>query len=262
MTAPPLLSLSVTGVYGRLTKGHSAPLLASAVTPADERVDVVVKLRSRIHGGGVGLAMELIAALLARDLGLPVPDPALAFIPPQLAGQASTETDRRDLASSTGLNFGCRHLSPASVLPVGPELPPALIDSAAATLAFDALVQNKDRHPDKPNCLLHRQEIVPVDHELAFPFILGDLIPPPWEHAGLTFLHRHVMFARLQGQLVDFTPIEQAAARLSPARLQSYRLAIPTEWQAARETERVVDFLMELQPRVAHVTSLLKQMLR
>ncbi|MFT3783815.1 MAG: hypothetical protein QM790_17535 [Nibricoccus sp.] len=234
----------------------------SAIGEANAPLDVVVKLRARVHGAGVGLAAELIASLFACDLGISLAPPVLVIVEADLADQAAQPRDVNDITASAGVNFGSRFLQPAATLSVGPELPSWLVEEAGQLLAFDALIQNTDRHPDKPNCLVYRNEIVPIDHELAFPFLHGQLLPQPWMARGLEFLRTHVVFERLLGQLPSFDRIEANAAKITDERLASYRAAIPTAWNAENEVKQATDFLMELRPYVPHVLSELRSMLR
>ena len=258
----PFLRGIVTLVHKRLTKGHSAPLLVQAKTLDGEMVEAVVKLRSRVHDQGLGSLAELICAFFARDLGLPTPGIALLEISEELEQGFRDHTDRLDVSRSLGLNFATQFISPTTVLPTGPEFPPALVDGAATLIAFDALVQNTDRHMQKPNCLIQGNDVIPIDHELASPFLHGTFMAPPWEHAGLSFLHNHVAFSRLQGQLPDFSSILRRASLITPDVVAGYFVAVPPVWGTGTQAVRLKDFLVELLPRIPEVFCLLEEKLR
>ena len=44
-----------------------------------------------------------------------------------------------------------------------------MLPVALGTFVFDAVIENPDRRPGNPNCLIAGQDIRLIDHELAFP---------------------------------------------------------------------------------------------
>ena len=144
-----------------LREGGSLP----ALIEADDDGLYVVKFR----GAGQGpkaLIAELVAGVLARRVGLPVPELAFVELDPALA-QAEPDPEIQDLLrASAGLNMGLDFL-PGSLAfdpAAGPDVDPGL---AAGVVWLDALVTNVDRTPRNPNLLVWHGRIWLIDHGAA-----------------------------------------------------------------------------------------------
>ena len=117
--------------------------------------------------------LQLISALLAEDLDLPVPKPFLVEVPDGFhAGIATPEVSKLAQAS-VGLNFGgqkttsrIHHLGKGQAHSI-----PFLRPLAAEIFAFDVLTQNPDRRQVNPNLLTNGEELYLCDHEQAFSFL-------------------------------------------------------------------------------------------
>jgi hypothetical protein len=134
---------------------------------------------------------------------------------------------------------------------------------ALEILAFDAYIDNDDRKPSSPNCLLKGDAFRIIDHELAFR-ITQKLFPrpEPWNTGYLQRLtgpDGHLFGADLRGRNLDFEPIRQAWSSISDERLRT----LPPEWAEARAAmdaavahlrtvrERFGDCLVELRRALA-----------
>ncbi|HET7456695.1 MAG TPA: HipA family kinase, partial [Gemmatimonadaceae bacterium] len=145
-----------------LREGGSLP----AVVDTDEGGLFVVKFRGAGQGAKV-LVAELIVGLLARRLGLPVPDLAIVDVPSRF-GRSEPDPEIQDLLrASHGVNVGMRYLdgafnfhpSAADDL-VSPEL-------AASVVWLDAFVTNPDRTHRNPNLLVWDRSPWLIDHGAA-----------------------------------------------------------------------------------------------
>ena len=63
-----------------MTKGRTMPLLLAAEFSDGRSVELIGKFSHGGQIGAIGLAREAISAMLAADLGLPVPNPLLVTI--------------------------------------------------------------------------------------------------------------------------------------------------------------------------------------
>lgn len=103
--------------------------------------------------------MEAIAAMLATDLDLPVPEPFLVALEPEFIAGLPDEIVATMARRSSPLAFGSQHLPPGyTSWPVGKAIPKEALATAAEIFAFDALIVNDDRRPENPNCLYQRIE--------------------------------------------------------------------------------------------------------
>jgi hypothetical protein len=211
----------------------------------DAPCEVVVKFRSGMGQGVIGLASELLAALLARQLDIPTPEPMLVEIDPALADGMSDADLRTRIRGSGGLNFGCRLLTGGyETWPVGRAIPFSLRQAALEMFAFDLLIQNPDRRREKPNLLWKGDELYAIDHEAAFSFvydILGGA--DPFDVSSLPFVKNHVFFAQLRGKEHDLERFAGALETVTDERLQNMMQSLPPEWRSPR-TMMMVEHLL------------------
>jgi hypothetical protein len=150
-------------IRSKLTTGSSMPVVAETVGGT-----FVVKLLGAAQGA-LPLVAEIIVAVIAERIGLPVPERALVTL------DASTPTDDKNdeladlLGRSHGENLGFRWLDGAVDLEArdADTIPD---DFALRTLWLDALVMNVDRSTRNTNILVWRRQPWLIDHGAALPF--------------------------------------------------------------------------------------------
>jgi hypothetical protein len=220
----------------RMTNGKTKPCLMACDGDDNAELELVVKLSGGCERGAGGLAIEAIVAMFAADLELPVPQPYLVRVEPALVQLIPDAEIRALAAKSSNVAFGSRLLPPShSVWLHSRAIPQALQQQAAEIFALDALLLNADRRPANPNCQSNGSTFAIYDHELCF---LPPLFAPvPWVPNGLEYLRAdeasHLFRAGLRGTLVDLARFTGAVEAVTPARIQQYLAALPTEWQAA-----------------------------
>ena len=100
--------------------------------------------------------------------------------------------------------------------------------------AFDAVVENPDRRPGNPNCLVSGDEIFLIDHELAFtPSQIEQ--KSPWELGGLQYMkgkEQHIFRCELvrRSRLLDFKQLRNRWTELDEGYLAECHSVIPQEW--------------------------------
>jgi hypothetical protein len=145
-----------------LREGGSLPGLMEA----DDLGTYVVKF----HGAGQGrkaLVAEVIAAGLARGLGMRVPDLVTVDVDPALAAGEPDQEVQDLLRASAGLNLGIDFLPGA--LDFDPAAFPVDAATAGRVLWFDAVVGNVDRSYRNPN-LLQWRGLWLIDHGATLSF--------------------------------------------------------------------------------------------
>lgn len=209
-------------------------------TADGDEIELVAKFSGNIERGVAALVAEAIAAMLAADLGLPVPEPFLVRVDPALVATIQDATVADIAHRSSPVAFGSKRLpSGYNTWPVGKPVPKDALAVAAEIFAFDALIANADRRPENPNCLFQGASLAIFDHELAFMTegVIG--WRPPWEIGALESLRSpgsHLFTNQLRGRALNFDRLEGAWLAVSNARLTAYRKALPVEWAAAKET--------------------------
>ena len=166
-------------------QGRTGPLLAACKGQEEGEIEVFMKLSAGCDQQETNLAREAIAACLANDLDLPVPRPWLVEIPPEIIPVVADSQISERLQQSVPVAFGSTRSSGFSVWLPGWRLPESMHPLAAEILLFDAMIQNFDRRTDNPNCLVRSNDLLIIDHELAFAHQLIWNWQPPWIQGGM-----------------------------------------------------------------------------
>lgn len=234
--------VSATRYVTPLREGGSLPGLMEA----DDLGMYVVKFR----GAGQGtpaLVAEVICAVLATELGLPVPRNAVVEVDAALAPGEPDEEVQALLAASVGDNLGVDFLPGA--LDVGPN-PRLDGELAGRILWFDALVNNVDRSWRNANLLRWHREVYLIDHGAALTYQHG------WPQVGTESAGAHVeRFARAGYRAGDHVLLasnpDVAAAELRIDRaelvsaLERAVAEVPPGWYSATaDGERHVEYLL------------------
>ena len=261
MTFP---KVTATRFTGQVSSGRTKPCIIFGETDEHEEVELVVKFASGCEFRG--LICELIASLLADDLGLPVPEAFLVETSEDFARTVPIQEAAANIRKSCGLNFGSRKLGAQfSTWPVNRPIPLGLRPVAAEVLAFDGLIQNPDRRWNNPNCLVRGEELAIYDHDLAFSFlsaVIGG--KQPWEAGGLDFLasnqNRHVFYNGLKGTPVNLERLSGAFENIDQKRLAEYLSAVPEQWQDGTDgAQRIIAYIEKLRE---HLTGAIAEVAR
>lgn len=181
--------------------------------------------------------MEIISALLAGDLDIPIPEPFLLELLPEFI-DTIPNGEWADMArQSSKVAFGSKLLPSAYSAWVAGTVPVGKMHmTAASILLFDAVIENPDRRAANPNCLVRGEEIRVFDHEMAFPTLLLGA-PKPWILGALNFMEQpgmHIFRDALRGRELDWQPMIERWQGLSNVQLDDYEAVLPSEWESAR----------------------------
>src|ERR687884_118388 len=142
-----------------LREGGSLP----AVVDTDADGSFVVKFR----GAGQGpkaLVAEVLVALIAQALDLPVPRPVVVDLADGF-GRSEPDPEIQDiLRGSVGTNFGLRYLPAALAFDPAVDGPALDRDLAADIIWLDAYLTNVDRTPRNANLLMCERRLWMIDH--------------------------------------------------------------------------------------------------
>ena len=238
----------------RMTNGKTKPCLMACDRDDGTEIEVVVKLSAGCERGVGALVTEAIVAMFAADLELPVPEPYVVRIEPDLV-QIIPDPEIQELATeSSNVAYGSRLLPPShSVWLYSRTIPQPLQQQAIEIFAFDALLLNADRRPANPNCQSNGSTFAIYDHELCFIKPLFALAP--WVPNGLEYLRgdeaSHLFRVGLQGSFVDLARFAGAVEAVTPERIQQYLAALPPEWAEADEVaDLAADHLSSLRTNI------------
>ena len=233
-----LSRVTASEIIREASSGRTKPVLMLCEIDSDIAIEVFCKLSAGCFEGVASLAREVVAACLALDLNLPVPTPYLVEIPSILASIVTDSDIAERLRASSPIGFGSAKIeSQCNVWTSGSRVTASMLPSALGAFVFDAVIDNADRKPSNPNCLVAGNRLHLIDHELAFPSPVG--LPdwrPPWQAGALSWLERadgHLFCRELKNRDLDFGSLQRRWSAISDDRLLEYWQAIPPEWDAA-----------------------------
>lgn len=265
-----VLELTATQFIRPMSTGRNHPLLLGCENISGDRVEVVVKFRGK-EMDGKAQGAELFTALLADELGLQVPQPALVDVPKGFEAVVADAALVTQLKQSAGVNFGSVHLGAGfTTWPPGRNPVGAQRDQAADIFAFDTLIQNPDRRSANPNLWARSDKLGVYDHEQAFSFLFLPVIggaPKPWTAQsygnGFRFLEQHVFYGSLRGGRLDLGPFKEKLGGLTEKRLRSYLEVVPREWLADSDfAEKIAGYLSEARQQRDHLIKFVQHILR
>jgi hypothetical protein len=249
---PNLRTVTVTRYITPLREGGSLPALAEA----DDDFKYVVKFRGTGHGVK-SLVSELLGGVIAKYLGLKVPE--LVFVELDEAfGRTEGDEEIQDLLKfSKGLNLGLHYLSGALTYDVAMNDCDALLASKIVWL--DSFITNVDRTFRNTNLLIWKKELWLIDHGASFYFHHNW---ENWEQTALTpfsLIKDHALISKatkLQEVHEEFT------AKLNDEVLLELVNMIPDEflnWEEGPSNEEIRSVYFQfLSNRLAHADVFLK----
>lgn len=233
-----LREVAVTRYIEPLKEGGSLPGLVEA----DDGFKYVVKWK----GAGQGykaLIAEMIGGLLAKALGLKVPELVIAYLDRSF-GRAEPDPEIQDLLkASEGNNLGLHFLSGAAGFDPVAGMPDELL--ASKIVWMDAYILNVDRTAKNTNMLFWKNELWLIDHGASLFFhhhwnTWQDYITTPFER-----IKNHVLIHRA----TRLEEVDKAfRALLQEEIIAAIIKEIPEEW-----LQEEGDLMTPLQKREAYV---------
>jgi hypothetical protein len=181
---------------------------------------------------------ELLAAFLAQEWGLTVPEPVKIIVLDDFLNTITGHEDFKNIQKSKGcLNFGNVKIIGDADLSYHAALTPEQEQQAAKIFIFDLIIQNADRRFEKPNMFLAKEEIHLIDHELAFGFLdtlpfLRSPKPYIFNEIDVNSAKNHFFYRTLHGnKRLERMDVFQAFKQLPFSFWEKVREAMPIEWQ-------------------------------
>lgn len=213
-------TVNVTQYVQPLREGGSLP----AIVQADDGFLYVIKFR----GAGQGkraLIAELIGGLLAKAIGLKVPELVFMNLDDSFSKTEPDEEIQDLLKFSVGLNLGLHFLSGS--ITYDPLVSIADAETASKVVLLDSIITNIDRTAKNTNLLNWNKELWLIDHGASLYFHHNW---PNWEsHLFRTFpaIKDHVLLERAD-KLSEAK--EEIKKLISEATICEIVEAIPEDW--------------------------------
>ncbi len=181
------------------------------------------------------LFCEFVGNLLARELGLFTPSPALITISQEFATAVNgvAKQELLPINLQAGVGVGGEYLHPLRPLTPKPILTEEEINQAAAIYAYDLLIQNPDRRSDKHNCVFYEDGLLAFDFELGFSFllpILGDK-KEAWQVSQHGINQTHLFRPTLRNKAIEWRPFIGKLEALCQNNLEMVLSQLPEKWQ-------------------------------
>jgi hypothetical protein len=248
-----------------MSNGRTRPMLLVCDGQEGE-VELVAKFSEGCSVGG--LIREAMTAMLALDLGLPVPPPYLVELSEDFIDTIPDSTVAALLRKGDRFGYGSRRLPDGYAAWIEPaaRMSAELEQEALDIFALDCWLTNGDRHVKNHNLLTNGKGFAIFDHELALMTDLNLFWKEPWQVKALDGSRppqEHVFFGHLRGRAAY--PIDGVSARfaaLTDERISEYAGALPPSWAAEAQTVATArTFIMSLRDNLAPAGTELKRAL-
>lgn len=248
-----LPTIEALSAFDLFDKGTTAPLAIWAVDiNTGNRGQYVVKFKNSERMSTTSSAFELIGAWMAKELELPVVEPALINISADFVETAMKGRDGyRAALQSQGINFGSLYQPGFSSIPEGSfALPDDLVEIAKLIYVFDIFIANTDRGHQRSNVASNGTELLIYDHELAFSFLR--MLPflrnkTPWilNDADRDLYQKHIFYNMLKDLTPDLTQQTKLLQRYDSVFWEKVYKTLPQEW--------IDDHVIEIAPYLTSI---------
>jgi hypothetical protein len=243
-----------------MSSGKNRPMLLACELSTLQEVDVIAKFANGgDQSGSGGLIREAVSAMLAYDLGLPVPEPYLVEVSQVFIDALENQEAKQLLTNSCRIGFGSRKLPSgyATWTQSSATVPDALTQVALEIFAFDCMATNGDRHHDNSNLLFNGTSFAIIDHEFAFMGDMNLFWKEPWQQGALGNAGaqaRHALYKQVRAAACrDLQRFQGALMAITEDRIGQYGEAVPPEWaeMAPGAAERSCEIIIGLRSNAA-----------
>ena len=270
-TLTPPLRLAAIEDRGIILGGQTRPRVFDTYDEQGQPKEVVLKLRQpdafigNGHYAGTSLACELICAVLARTVGLNVPDYAIVDVPQDLVESFDNNPTRDLLLNNIGPNFGSVYDQSLFEWEAPNQVrSQVLIDQLEDILTFDAIVINIDRYGSNTNLLYSHNLLVAIDHSLALPvhsWQQNMLVNPP-PHLEIN-IQKHCAGQLLKGKGCSYRRVfDRWQKRIDAQKLEELRAMLPSSWEYQQgDIDKIFTFLEGRHRHFLDISTRLKEVL-
>jgi hypothetical protein len=207
-------------LFDRVEETNNQPLLMRCEDDEGRTATAFVKALGCPYVTDESLFAEVVGCLLARELGILVPDVIVVELDEPSARHFSAKLPFRLRPCSAAGSIQLLNTTP---VPKEGQIEDA--SDAAKIMAFDVTFRNSDRLPDNPNLFAAKGRIVAYDFSRSFEFISrpGEHPPPVAPHEAW-IARKHIFAERLRkarGAEEGLDAFLASLAPIAPSSLQS-----------------------------------------
>ncbi|NML61848.1 hypothetical protein HHL21_12330 [Massilia sp. RP-1-19] len=229
-----LTTVVATGFKRKMKSGRTFPCLLECEDSDGNTIEVVTKYSSTLFEKEKNLAIEAIVAMLAADLGLPVPEPFVVELQPEFIAIVDDPVIAKAMSNSCSLAFGSAFWSSMNTWLTSQKVTKGQVQVAAEIAIFDQIIVNSDRLPTNPNLLFTGDSLMMIDHELSLAREQVLFWREPWVDGGLSGLdgHEKHIFGRpyFSDKIQSLERFAEAWEAIPAARFDEYLGALPSLW--------------------------------
>jgi hypothetical protein len=231
-----------------LESGRTKPLLLEcevADNADDELGTFVVKAPGLKEVSDYELFVETLGYLLANELGVETPQPAVVTLDVDFVGVLNPILKSFGLSVHEGDGFGSELITGGVMVTGHEHQNPEQAARARDIFCYDLIVQNPDRLQRNPNCLLKAGRFVAFDFNMAFTFLthMGESYEP-WQFSKHQISDKHLFLPSLRGKEIAFKPFIDRVKALAETRLIEILDTVP--FSDGRWNEKVRDHVMSI----------------
>ncbi len=219
-----------------LPNSANKPIVISGVDKSTgEKGDYVVKFRKADRMSEEASMRELLASFIAMEMEIPVVEPAIIEIGENFVELLKGNDSWAVASKSLGYNYGSKYLKEYSTLILNKPLNNHQLPYAQNAFAFDMFIQNSDRTIIKPNLLTNGEDIIILDHEIAFGFIFASFLTANiWEMAEehKLWIRQHCLLPLIKGETYNFEKFSDKFDNLTNKFWKKAFEIIPEDWRS------------------------------
>lgn len=224
-----------------ITDSANLPLLVAGINKCDSiRSEYAVKLNASERMTIQARMFELIAAFMAIEIDLNVVEPVIIEITEEFVDLVKGKEYFLKCNKSIGYNYGSTFVKGYLIVDNNIGLSDRQKEQAQNIIAFDTLIGNVDRNAQKPNMITNGDNIILLDHELAFSFIrvlsfLKNKTPWVLNEEDQTIMIKHCLYSRVKGCVDKLDEFGEKMTRFDEEFWENVRSNIPDEWYSHDE---------------------------
>ncbi len=233
--------------HQNFTNSANKPLLITGIEKQNgSKDDFVVKLRSAERMSNEAFMRELLGAFIALELDIAVVKPAIIDVGEEFLELLKGRDCWIVAGKSIGYNYGSQYIKGYNTLILNQSLNDKLLPFAQNIFVFDLLIQNMDRTESKPNMLANGEEIVILDHEIAFGFVFDLFLkgnPGEFKDSDYHWINNHCLLSLIRGKPFDFENFSVKLNRLDDSFWKKAWELTPDDWKNKNQFDKIRDFI-------------------
>lgn len=223
-------------LFDDFQEGTNLPVLISGVDTSNNTSGrYVLKMMSSERMSPDACMKEIVASFIATELGIPIPEPTVILITDEFISSQKGDQRYLRLSKSLGKNFGNKYYPGFVTWNYDKALFNVQFIDFQKIFIFDMFIDNTDRSSEKPNIMTDHQNILIIDHEIAFGFtqlLFGDNADKDLiTKSQYANLDKHVLYKYLRGNDFLCDAFMDSFTNINDNFWHRVLSFVPDEWQ-------------------------------